>query len=145
MWCPARRNARRFIVVSVWDYSFGEVLLWMLWFSLFMLWISLVIAVFGDLFRSDDLSGWSKALWTVCLIVFPYLGVFIYMIARGKKMGEHSMADAERQEAASRSYIRSVAQSSSPAEEIERLEKLRLNGALSDDEFKQAKLKLLAS
>jgi hypothetical protein len=132
-------------VVTVWEYSLGDVFLWMLWFSLFVLWIWLVLAVFTDLFRSDDLSGWSKALWTISLIVLPYLGVFIYLVVRGKKMGVHAAQDAERQEAASRSYIRSVAGSNGTAEEIERLDQLRRSGTLSDDEFQMAKVKLLAS
>src|SRR3954453_22477775 len=103
----------------------------MLWFTLFFIWVWLLIAVFSDLFRSDDLSGWGKAGWSLFVIVFPYLGVFVYLIGRGKKMGEHAVAEAQRQEAATRSYIQSVTSESggaSPAAELDRLDALRKNG-----------------
>ncbi len=93
----------------VWEFTVWESFLTMLWFFLFFIWIWLLIAVFGDIFRSDDLSGWGKALWTIFVIVLPYLGVFIYLIARGKKMGEHAKRDAERHEQQMRSYVQDVA------------------------------------
>ena len=105
----------------------------------------MLIIVFSDIFRSDDLSGWGKALWTVFVIVLPYLGVFVYLIARGKKMGEHAVRDAARQEQQMRSYVQSVSGSStSTASEIERLAELKNSGAITDQEFQQAKAKLLA-
>src|SRR3954466_8271811 len=90
---PSRRFERRFMVVTALEYSPGDVFLSMLWFFLFFIWIWLLITVFADIFRSDDLSGWGKALWTILVIVLPYLGVFAYLIARGKKMGEHAVND----------------------------------------------------
>src|SRR6478609_6965372 len=133
---PARRSP----VVTVWEYSPGDVFLSMLWFFLFFIWIWLLISVFSDIFRSDDLSGWSKALWTIFVIVLPYLGVFVYLIARGNKMGEHALRDASRQEQQMRSYVQSVAGSStSTADEIGRLAELRTAGTISDAEFRQAK------
>ena len=116
-------------------YSLGDIFLSMLWFTLFIIWIWLLIAVFTDLFRSRDLGGGSKALWAIFVIVLPYLGVFVYLIARGHKMGEHAMADAQAQEAAQRSYIQSVAGSggSSTAAEIAHLAELRDNGTLSEE------------
>ena len=133
-------------MVTVWEYSLGDIFLSMLWFTLFIIWIWLVIAIFTDLFRSDDLGGGSKALWAIFLIVLPYLGVFIYLIVRGKKMGEHAMADAQAQDAKQRAYIQSVAGSggSSTAGEITHLAELRDAGTLSEQEFQQAKAKLLA-
>ncbi|HCB03721.1 MAG TPA: hypothetical protein DEQ43_05640 [Nocardioides bacterium] len=119
----------------------------MLWFTLFIIWIWLLIAVFTDLFRSRDIGGWSKALWAIFIIVLPYLGVFVYLIARGHKMGEHAMADAQAQEAATRQYIQSVAGSgggTSTAAEIAHLAELRDAGTLSEEEFQTAKAKLLA-
>jgi ABC-type multidrug transport system fused ATPase/permease subunit len=132
------------IVISVWEYTVGEAFLTMLWFFLFFIWIWLLISVFGDIFRSDDLSGWGKALWTVFVIVLPYLGVFVYLIARGKEMGEHRARDASRREAQMRSYVQDVAGGGSTADEIERLAKLQSQGAISEEEFRQAKAKLLA-
>ena len=132
-------------MIIVWEYSLGDVFLWMLWFTLFMIWIWLLIAVFTDIFRSEDLGGWGKALWMIFIVVLPYLGVFVYLVARGKQMGQHAVYDAQRQEAAQRSYIQSVAGSTSTAAELERLDQLRKSGTLSEDEFQQAKVKLLAS
>jgi hypothetical protein len=134
-------------VVTVWEYTLGDVFLSMLWFTLFFIWIWLLIAVFSDVFRSDDLSGGGKAGWTILIIIFPYLGVFIYLIVRGKKMSEHAVQQAQMQEAATRSYIQSVAGSgggASAAEEIERLDALRKGGTISEEEFQAAKAKVLA-
>jgi hypothetical protein len=130
-------------VVTVWEYSPGDVFLSMLWFFLFFIWIWLLISVFADVFRSDDLSGWSKALWTVFVIVLPYLGVFVYLIARGKKMGQHAVRDESMREQERRAYIQSVS-GTSTAGEIERLAELQRQGTISDAEFQQAKAKLLA-
>ena len=129
-------------MVTVWEYSPGDVFFSMLWFFLFFIWIWLLISVFADVFRSDDLSGWGKALWTVFVIVLPYLGVLVYLIARGKNMGQHATHDAARREQEMRSYVQSVA-GTSTAGEIERLAQLQSSGAISDAEFQQAKAKLL--
>jgi ABC-type multidrug transport system fused ATPase/permease subunit len=131
-------------VISAWEYTVGEAFLTMLWFFLFFIWIWLLISVFGDIFRSDDLSGWGKALWTVFVIVLPYLGVFVYLIARGKEMGEHRVRDAARREQQMRGYVQEVAGGGSTADEIERLAKLQSQGAITEEEFRQAKAKLLA-
>ena len=131
-------------MVTVWEYSPGDVFLSMLWFFLFFIWIWLLISVFADIFRSDDMGGWGKAGWTILVIVLPYLGVFVYLIARGKKMGEHAARDARRQDEQMRAYVQGVAGAPSAAAEIERLAALRTSGAISDEEFQQAKAKLLA-
>src|SRR3974377_2373080 len=86
-------------------FGTGQVFLSMLWFFLFFMWISLAIIVFTDIFRSKDLSGWAKALWCIFVIVAPFLGIFVYLIARGHKMSEHAAADAAAQDAAMRAYI----------------------------------------
>jgi len=130
-------------VVTVWEYTPGDVFLSMLWFFLFFIWIWLLISVFSDIFRSDDLSGWGKALWTIFVIVLPYLGVFVYLIARGKEMGMHAASDAARREQDMRSYVQNVA-GTSTAGEIERLAELQRSGQITEAEFQQAKTKLLA-
>ena len=76
------------------EWGTGQVFLSMLYFFLFFIWIWLLIVVFADIFRSHDLSGWAKAAWTIFVIVLPYLGVFVYLIARGHKMSEHAAEDA---------------------------------------------------
>ncbi len=131
-------------MISVMEYTVGSAFFTMLWFFLFFIWIWLLISVFGDIFRSDDLSGWGKALWTIFVIVLPYLGVFVYLIARGKQMGEHGLRDAARREQQTRSYVQEVAGGGSTADEIERLAALQSQGAITEEEFRQAKAKLLA-
>ena len=131
-------------MISAWDISLGETFLSMLWFFLFFLWIWLFITIFGDLIRSDDVSGWGKAGWTVFLIVLPYLGVFVYLIARGRSMGERAGRDARRRDQAMREYVREAASAPNTAQEIERLAALQSSGQISEDEFRQAKAKILA-
>ena len=127
------------------EWQVGQVFLAMVWFSLFVLWIWLVIAVFTDIFRSGDLSGWAKALWCLFVIVAPFLGVFVYLIARGGKMRERAEADAQAQAEAQRAYIQEAAgTASNPAAEIERLANLRDQGAIDDAEFQALKAKALA-
>ena len=128
------------------EWGTGEVFWSTLWFFLFFIWIWLLIVVFSDIFRSHDLSGWAKALWCIFIIVVPYLGVFVYLIARGHKMGEHAAQDAAEQDAATRRYIQSVAGSSGggAADEVARLAELRDRGVLSEEEFQQAKAKALS-
>ena len=128
------------------QFGSGQVFLSMLWFFLFAVWIWLLFVVFADIFRSDDLGGWGKALWTIFVIVLPYLGVFVYLIARGRKMGEHAAQSARRQDADFRAYVASVTASNGAgtAEEIARLADLRDRGAINDAEFEQAKAKALA-
>ena len=127
------------------EFGTGQVFWSMLWFFLFFIWIWLLIVVFGDIFRSDDLSGWGKALWSLFIIVVPYLGVFVYLIARGHKMQEHQVRAAQAQEAAMRDYVQSVASPSSggAADEIARLADLRDRGVISEAEFQQAKAKAI--
>jgi len=123
----------------------GDVFWWMFWFFLWVIWIWMLIAIFSDIFRSPDLGGWGKALWSVFVIVLPYLGVLVYLIARGRKMSEHAMHDAQQRDAAMRSYVRSAAgTTTSAAEEIGRLAELRDAGVLTADEFQAAKAKALA-
>ena len=126
------------------EFGTGQVFWSMLWFFLFFIWIWLLITVFADIFRSPDMGGGAKALWTIFVIVVPYLGVFVYLIARGHKMQEHAVAQAQAQDAAARQYIQSVAGSSpSAADEIARLADLKAKGVLTEEEFQAAKAKAL--
>jgi hypothetical protein len=127
------------------EWGTGQVFWSILWFFLFFIWLWMLIVVFGDIFRSDDLSGWGKALWSIFIIVLPYLGVFVYLIARGGKMGERAMARAQAQDEAFKQYVRqtTATSSASTADELERLSKLREQGILDDAEYAQAKAKAL--
>jgi len=115
----------------------------MLWFFVFIMWIWLVISIFIDIFRSDDLSGWGKAGWTIFVLFIPLLGVLVYLIARGSEMQQRRMDDAMAQKKATDDYIRSTAQTST-ADELAKLKDLHSQGTLSDAEFESAKTKLLA-
>ena len=124
------------------EWGTGQVFWSMLWFFLFFIWIWLLIIVFSDIFRSHDLSGWAKALWIIFIILVPYLGVFVYLIARGHKMGEHAAADAAAADAATRQYIQQVT-STSPAEELEKLARLREQGVIDEAEYQTLKTRTL--
>jgi uncharacterized membrane protein YcjF (UPF0283 family) len=127
------------------DFGSGQVFLSMLWFFLFFIWIWLLIVVFSDLFRSHDLSGWSKAFWVIGIIILPYLGVLLYLIVRGHKMAEHAQQAAAAQDAAAKQYIQQAAGTTkSTAEEIAHLNDLKTQGVISDAEFEAAKAKALA-
>jgi hypothetical protein len=126
------------------EWGTGQVFWSMLWFFLFFIWIWLLIMVFADIFRSHDLGGVAKAIWVIFVILVPYLGVFVYLIARGHKMGEHAAQDAARQDAATRQYIQSVTAAASPADEIAKLADLKAAGTISDAEYEQLKAKALA-
>ena len=122
----------------------------MLWFFLFFAWIWLLITIFADIFRSDDLSGWGKAFWTIFVVILPWLGVLIYLIARGGSMQERAMAQAVAQEKAQREYIQQVsassggASSASSADELKKLAELQSSGVITAEEFAAQKAKLLA-
>lgn len=118
----------------------------MLWLFLFFLWIWLLISLFADIFRRDDIGGWGKAGWVFFLIVLPLLGALIYIIADGKGMAERRVRDAQQMQAAQADYIRSVTGSggTSTADQLEKLASLHDAGKLTDDEFAAQKAKLLA-
>ncbi len=124
------------------EWGTGQVFWSMLWFFLFFIWIYILIIVFSDIFRSHDLSGWAKALWVIFVIVVPYLGVFVYLIARGHKMAEHAAEAAAAQDAAARQYIQQVTSTSS-AEELEKLARLREQGVIDEAEYQSLKTKTL--
>ena len=125
--------------------SFWEVLLWSFWI---FIWISAIFIWFRcvfDLFSDRNLSGWGKAGWAVVLIFVPWLGALIYLIARGKSMGERQMAAIADAQAQQEKYIKSVAaQSASPADQIASAKQLLDSGAISQAEFDALKAKALA-
>ena len=128
------------------EFGTGQVFLSMLWFFLFFIWIWLLIAVFSDIFRSHDLGGFAKFLWVIFVIFLPYLGVFVYLIARGHKMAEHAQESAQRQDAANRAYIQSVvpAGGASAADQIAKASELKAQGLITEEEFQTLKAKALA-
>lgn len=123
------------------SFTLGDALLTGLELALLFFWIWIAVGVFADIFRSDDLSGWGKAGWLLVIVVLPLLGVLLYLIARGRKMGEHAVRQAQAQDAAFREYVRSA--SATPADDLVKLDDLRKRGVLSEEEFERAKEKAL--
>ena len=125
-------------------YSFGQVMYSMFVFFAWILFFWLLFTVFGDLFSRHDVSGWAKAGWTLLVIILPFLGIFIYLIAEGRGMGERAVARAQSQQAQADDYIRAVATSSSPTEEIAKGKQLLDSGAITQGEFDRLKANALA-
>lgn len=123
-------------------YPLLDAFLTMLWFFLWILWIFLLFWVIMDVFRSRDLSGWAKAGWVFFMIVLPYLGVFVYLIARGTGMQERRAREAKAQEEEFRSYVRDAA-GTGRADELAKLADLHDKGVISDTEFERSKQKIL--
>ncbi|HEX5762946.1 MAG TPA: SHOCT domain-containing protein [Solirubrobacterales bacterium] len=130
-------------MLPVAEINFGEALLLMLEFFLFVAWFWILIAVVGDLFRDHETSGWGKAAWVFVLLIMPFLGTLIYLIARGDGMRERTIRAQEDAKGQLDSYIREQAHGS-PADELHKLNELKEKGALSSEEFERAKVKLLA-
>ena len=126
-------------------YSFGDVMWSMFVFFTWILFFWLLFTVFGDLFSRHDISGWTKAGWTVFVIILPFLGIFVYLIAEGKAMGERAMARAQSQQAQVDDYVRSVASSGSATEEIAKGKQLFDSGTITQAEFDALKAKALAA
>ena len=136
------------MVVFAADYPFLDILWTMIIFFCWVAWIWLLIMIFSDLFRRD-ISGWAKAAWVVFLIILPFLGVLIYLIAEGKGMTERRVQDMQASQAQFDTYVRSVATESGTgggsAHEIEKAKALLDSGAITQPEFEQLKAKALAA
>jgi HAMP domain-containing protein len=124
--------------------TFWDFLVWSFWFYLVIVCITIFIRVIIDIFRDPELNGWAKALWVLFLVVFPFLAAFIYLIARGGRMAQRSMASAAQAQQAGDQYIRSVAGSGSPAGEIESAKRLLDGGAITPAEFETLKARALS-
>jgi hypothetical protein len=123
----------------------GDVLLWMLEFFLFVIWFWLLLGIFTDLFRDHELSGWWKALWIIILVLFPFLGILVYLIARGRGMTERGIRANQAAQAQLDARIREAAGSSdSAADQISKAKALLDSGAIDQAEFDSLKAKALA-
>jgi Phospholipase_D-nuclease N-terminal/Short C-terminal domain len=119
-------------------FSFANFLMDVLTLFAFVIWFWLAISVFGDLFRRDDVSGWGKALWVIGVILFPYVGVLAYVILQGKGMAERRVERVQQAHEELRNVI-----GFSVADEIEKLDRLKRSGSLTDDEFTRLRAKLV--
>ena len=125
------------------NYPFLDVLWSMVIFFAFVIWIWLLITVFADIFRRRDIGGGSKAIWIIFVIVLPYLGVLVYLIADHDGMAERNMEQMKAVKAQQDDYIKSVA-GSSPADQVAQAKQLLDSGAITQAEFDAMKAKALA-
>jgi hypothetical protein len=119
-------------------FSFANFLVDVLTLFAFVIWFWLAISVFGDLFRREDILGWGKAIWVIGVILFPYLGVLVYMISQGKGMAERSVARVQQ----AREEVGNVI-GFSVADEIEKLDRLKQSRSITEDEFTRLRAKLV--
>jgi hypothetical protein len=137
------------MLAATYQYPILDFFLTMLYFFLFIIWIWLLITVFIDIFRSRDMGGGAKALWCIFVIVLPFLGVFVYLIARGGKMQERAASDAAQQQKAFDSYVKQAAGTAAGgdgvADQLSKLADLKAKGVITDAEFEAQKSKVLAS
>ncbi len=125
-------------------FNMVQVFFTIVWVMLFVMWLMLLLNVFGDIFRSKDLNGVSKVLWLLAVILFPYLGVFIYLIVRGPKMAQNQADAMAAQQEAFKTYVQSAAGTGgSAADELTRLAQLKADGVIDDAEFAAMKAKIV--
>ncbi|MFJ3819212.1 SHOCT domain-containing protein [Streptomyces sp. NPDC090056] len=128
------------------DFPLLSVFWSMLWFFLWILWFILLFRIITDIFRDHDMNGWAKAGWLAFVVLLPFLGILVYVIARGKDMGRREIAQARAQQQEFDSYIRKTATGSRPSssvDELARLSELRSRGDITDEEFRRAKALIL--
>jgi len=137
------------MLAATYQYPILDFFLTMLYFFLFIIWIWLLITVFVDVFRSHDMGGGAKALWCIFVIILPFLGVFVYLIARGGKMHERAAAEAAQQQKAFDAYVKQTAGATASgdgvADQLSKLADLKAKGVITDAEFEAQKSKVLAS
>jgi hypothetical protein len=126
------------------DYPFLEIVGTMLVFFAWVAWFWIVITVFSDLFRRHDVGGWGKAGWCLFVLVVPFLGVLVYLIAQGKHMAERRIEDATAAQKEMDQYVRRVAASNGGTEQIAQAKSLLDSGAIDQQEFERLKEKALA-
>lgn len=127
-------------VQLAYDYPVLGVFLSILWFFLWVLWLVVLFRVIVDLFRDRDMGGGAKAGWLLFVLFLPFLGVVVYLVARGSGMGERELRHAEAQQKAFDTYIRRTAAGGhSQADDLAKLSELRVKGELSEDEYQKAK------
>jgi hypothetical protein len=125
-------------------YPLLDIFWTMLWFFCFFIYIWLLIVIFTDIFRSHDMGGWAKAGWVIFIIVLPFIGILVYLIARGGKMHDRQMRDANQAQQEFDSHVRDVAGSSGTADQLSKLADLQKSGVITDAEFESQKAKLLS-
>ena len=128
------------------DVSFGDIFWSVLWFFFLFIWIMVLFHVLTDLFRDHSVSGVTKTLWVLFLVFLPFLAVFVYLLVRGKGMGERAAAQRQQAQQEFAGYVRNVAATSetTPTEQIAKAKELLDAGAIDQSEFERLKAKALA-
>ena len=126
------------------DYPFLDILGTMLIFFAWVIWFWLLVRVIGDVFRRHDISGWGKAGWTLFMIVAPFVGVLIYLIAHGQEMGKRDIEQVQAQRAQFDEYVKATAAADGGAAQIAQAKSLLDSGAINQAEFDSLKAKALS-
>jgi membrane protein implicated in regulation of membrane protease activity len=132
------------LAASGYSYPLLSVFWTILEIFLWVIWIWILIWIFIDIFRSHDLSGWAKALWFLFVLFIPLIGVLVYLIARGGKMQERAVKEAQQQDQQFRAYVQDAAGPQSPADQLTKLADLRDRGVITAEEFDREKAKILS-
>ena len=119
-------------------FTFSNFLADVLSIFIFVLWFWLLITVFGDLFRRHDISGWAKAIWVIALIIFPYLGIFVYLISQHRGMAERQSQRVQQAREDMRHFV-----GYSVADELEKLERLKNSGTISNEEYSRLRVRAI--
>ena len=130
--------------MTAYTYPLADLFGTMLGLFVFFIWFWLLIVIFGDIFRSRDMGGGAKALWVIFVIILPFLGILVYLIARGGKMHERAEQAAQQQQQAFDSYVKQTAGANSSVDQLAKLADLKQSGAITDAEFEAQKAKLLS-
>jgi ABC-type multidrug transport system fused ATPase/permease subunit len=133
-----------FLASSSYSYPILDAFWTIFMIFLWVIWLWVLITIIIEIFRSHDLSGWAKALWFIFILFLPLIGVLVYLIARGGKMHEHAVRQAERQEEQFRGYVQEAAGSQSTVDQLAKLADLRDRGVITAAEFDREKAKILA-
>ena len=126
------------------DYPFLDILWTMILFFAWVAWIWMVVIILTDIFRRRDINGWAKAAWTVFLVVVPFLGALVYLIAEHEGMADRRTREVQASQAQFDSYVRSVAADGGPASEIAKAKDLLDSGAITQEDFESIKTRALA-
>lgn len=139
---PATNRVRSVVVMDLWA-NFWDVIWWFVWAFAFVSYLVVLFHVIADIFRDEELGGWAKALWMVCLVFLPFLTALVYLVARGRGMAERSARASSTAQESAEAYIRQVA-GSSPSDEIAKAKSLLDAGTITTDEFATLKTRALS-
>jgi ABC-type multidrug transport system fused ATPase/permease subunit len=129
--------------MTAYTYPLADLFGTMLGIFVFLIWFWLLVIIFGDIFRSRDMGGGAKALWVIFVIILPFLGILVYLIARGGKMHERAEQAAQQQQQSFDSYVKETAGAGNSVDQLAKLAGLKQQGVITDAEFEAQKAKLL--